>query len=129
MRAFLIDPEFGTISEIDISRMSTLKHLYKNIDCDRVDVVSNVIPGHDLWVDDEGLLYETPPHGLICIYKGHLYDYDEILAGRAVVLGRDNEGNCEDATCSAQDIANIVRQVIRIDGANKKIDTAEFKIT
>ena len=126
MIAFLIDPEFGTISQIEISAMSTLKDLYKNIDCHTVDLVGNVLDGHDLFVDDEGLLYDVPPHGLFQI---RLPDgYETILAGRGVIIGHDGEGNCEDAKCSAQDVAKIARQVIRIDGAKQQIDTAEFKI-
>lgn len=126
MKAFLIDPEFGTISQIDISAMSTLKDLYKKIDCSTVDLVRDILPNHDLWLDDEGLLYETPPHGLFRLTLDG--DYDTILAGRGVVLSNDKEGNCADATCPPEDLSKIVRQVIRINGAKQQIDTQEFKI-
>lgn len=126
MKAYLIDPEFGTISTIDISAMSTLKDLYRNLDCDLVDVVRDVLPGHDIFVDDEGLLYDTPPHGLFTLNRGG--EHDEVLAGRAVLIGTDNMGSCADATCSPEDVQNIVRQITLIDGSNSRIRTSAFKI-
>lgn len=62
MRAFFIDTDAGTIEQIDIDRGRFLETLYERIDCQLVDIIAREpIPGHDIWIDEEGLLYDTPP--------------------------------------------------------------------
>jgi hypothetical protein len=101
MKAFLIDPEARTVAEIDIDPANVLRDLYAAIDCQTVEVVAGAIPGHDLWLDEEGALYDDPPHGLMAIPN----TAQPILFGRAVVLTANDDGDCTAATCTAEEIA------------------------
>ena len=105
MKAFLIDPEARTVAEIDIDPANVLRDLYAAIDCELVTTAElSTLPGHDLWLDDEGRLADEP-HGII--YAPGCGQ--EIFAGRAVVLGApDEEGDTTEATCSAEDIRRRV---------------------
>lgn len=113
MKAYLIDPAERSIRTIEIERQgesnSILSDLYHALDCQLVDrIAEEVIEGHDIWLDDEGLSYDEPPHGLFAIPSTS----QQIFAGRAVVLGYDDEGECAAATCTAQDVASRVFAVL-----------------
>lgn len=115
MKAYLIDPERRTVREIAIERDergTILKSLYCAIDCSLVERVADFpIEGHDCWIDEEGALYDEPPHGLICIPR----TYQQIYYGRAVVMGYDDEGDSTDATCSADEIMRQMFAVYMLD--------------
>lgn len=108
MKAFLIDPAARTVAQIEISPDRVLKDLYAAIGCNLVECVSGAIPGHDLWIDEEGALYDEPPHGLMFIPGAP----QDILFGRAVVLTSNENGYCTAATCTAEDIQARVFAII-----------------
>lgn len=81
MRAFLIDPNNQTITEVDYS--GDYKQIYDLIDCHTFDVVY-VDENHCIYVDDEGLM------------KPNLFFWFEDLmptplAGKALLLGEDGK--------------------------------------
>lgn len=82
MKAFLIDPSVQTITEVEYS--GDYKQIYDLIDCHTFDVVY-IDESHCIYVDDEGLM------------KPNLFFWLEgltptPLAGKALVLGTDDEG-------------------------------------
>ena len=82
MKAFLIDPEQQTISEVDYD--GEHHSIYKLIDADLFDVVR--LAGSDvIFVDDEGLM-KNPQH----FFK--LDGLTSPLAGKGLVLGTDRHG-------------------------------------
>lgn len=83
MKAFLIDPNAETITEVE---QSSLKDLYRLIECDTICAAH--IEGRDvIYVDDNGL-YAEPP--MPCFtYRG----YPHILTGKGVVVGTTDEGD------------------------------------
>jgi len=59
------------------------------IGCHYVDAVTCGIRGLDIWIDDEGLLYERPHN-----YRASALTRDNItLVGNAFLAGFDDEGN------------------------------------
>jgi hypothetical protein len=121
MKAYLINPKENTISQVETT--GGLADMYRLLDCSTVDVVRDAIPGHDLWLDDEGLLFEDEaPHGLF-----HSKLTGQILAGLALVLSANDEGDCTAATCSAQDVARYVNPIANINHDEKSIYLGNFK--
>lgn len=110
MKAYLIDPTARTVREIALDPAHMLKGFYAAIDCELVECIAHhPLAGHDIWIDEEGLLYDDPPHGLFIIPASA----QQIYAGRAVVTGGpDKDGNTTAATCSAEDIAREVFAVL-----------------
>lgn len=103
MRAILIDPEARTIVEVDHDN-SSYKNISKTIEASCFDVVS-LARGDTIYVDDEGLL--RPNHYFRWVPADHLV----ILAGKALILGSDNEGDSVDAKISLQEVKDSVRFV------------------
>lgn len=91
MRAILIDPFAKTVTEIDIDKANVLAGLYAAMQCDLVDVVryNNL----DVWVDDEGLMKDGQK--FFKMINGH-----QPLAGRAVIMESDDEGDSIATTVS-----------------------------
>ena len=82
MKAFLIDPEKRTITEVDYDGHH--KSIYKLIGADLFDTVR--LSGSDvIFVDDEGLM-KNPQH----FFK--LDGLTSPLAGKGLVLGTNNRG-------------------------------------
>lgn len=113
MKAFLIDPAARTVSQIDLDPANILTGFYDAIDCQLVECVArHPLTGHDIWIDEEGALYDEPPHGLFIIPA----EAHQIYFGRAVVTGGpDSDGNTTAATCTAEDIAREVFAVLDFD--------------
>lgn len=86
MKAFLINPEAKSITEVEVpDRGDRLPTIYKHLHCDSFDVVC--LTNNDaVYVDDEGL--HKPLQHFFAI-KG----YPQPLAGRGLVLGADARGN------------------------------------
>lgn len=95
MRAILIDPFAKSVSQIEISKANVLGDLYAAMDCHLVDVVryNNL----DVWVDDEGLMKDDQK-----FFK--LVDGHQPLAGKAVILESDREGESIPTTVSVADV-------------------------
>ena len=101
MKAYLIDPEACTVRAIELDPTNRLRDYYAALDCQLVEVVSDAIPGHDLWVDEEGLINDNP-HGAIFAPA----TYQQVFIGRAIVTGGvDDEGDTLPATCTPEEIA------------------------
>lgn len=121
MKAYLINPKANTISEVETT--GGLADFYRLLDCDLVDVVGGAIPGHDLWVDDEGLLFEDEaPHGL---FYSRLTG--QTLAGLALVLSTNDNGDCTAATCSADEVASYLQPIADINHEENAIYLGKFK--
>ena len=112
MKAYLIDPATRTLLAVDVETEngSQLRSMYRYLDCQLVDCVRDVIPGHDLWIDDEGSLYEEPPHGLFYAEGTP----QQIFFGRALVMSSNDEGDTSAATCSVDDITQRIAAVVDI---------------
>ena len=122
MKAYLINPKANTISLVETT--GGLADMYRLLDCSTVDVVRDAIPGHDLWIDDEGLLFEDEaPHGLF-----HSRLTGQMLAGLALVLSNNGEGDCAPATCSADDVAKYVNSIVDINHEEHAIYLSQFNI-
>jgi hypothetical protein len=83
MRAYLIDPIERRITEVDYD--GNYKSIYKLIDCERFDCVRFSDNGDCAYVDDEGLFVENQG-----FFK--IEGYPQPVAGKALVLGTDEEG-------------------------------------
>ena len=99
MKAFLIDPAAKTVTEVEYS--GDWKDIYPLTDCDCFTTVD--IDGQNtMFLDDEGLL------------KGHrddffIYGWDcPPLAGKALVLGYDEEGETVAPTVTLEEIVSKV---------------------
>ena len=98
MRAILIDPFTQTIEEVDYS--GDYKDIYALIDCeifstlyvDRMDT---------LYIDDEGLYVEDQRYFKIGL-RG------QPLAGKALVLGTDDNGESVDCASTLKSIQEMV---------------------
>jgi hypothetical protein len=82
MKAFLIDPQEKTVSNIDID--DSLQAYYDVLECRTFDVVRINNEGDVIYVDDEGLFTKS----YFFTYNG----YTSPLAGKGLVLGTDSEG-------------------------------------
>jgi hypothetical protein len=99
MRGILIDPTARTVSYVEVG--NELRDIYDAIKADTLDVVA--LPNRDaIYVDDEGL---------------HRKDQDffaigsrvQPLAGRALILGLNNEGGSVSVSASVELIRANVR--------------------
>ena len=81
MKAFLIDPELQTITEVDTD--ASLDELYALLDCSLIEH-AQVNEHVSLIVDEEGLLYGNK--------KPFIYDgFPNPLVGKALAVGIDYE--------------------------------------
>jgi hypothetical protein len=101
MQAILIDPETRTITTVEHS--GDFHDIHRHIDAQTFDVARFDPESNDAaFVDDEGLLKAEPgPFFMI-------EEYPEPLAGKALVLGANNEG---ETTAPANSRSDIVRRV------------------
>lgn len=87
MRAILIDPTTETVTEIEVQKF---KDLYRICECTMVEAV-RMPAGHQLWLDEEGLLKPEPKPFFQVPW------YPQPLCGKAVLLGTDARGEIDDA--------------------------------
>lgn len=99
MRGILIDPFAKTITETTVEK--GLQPIYDAIKADCFDVVG--LPREDaLYVDDEGLFKRGQDFFAIGGYRSP-------IAGRALILGTNDEGESVDAKCSLDWVRGRVR--------------------
>jgi Domain of unknown function (DUF3846) len=96
LTGILIDPFAKTVTMVEV--VHDLSAYYKLLDCDLVDVI-RLTPHVDLWIDDEGLLKEPPNQAYF-----YLGDYPSPIAGRALLLGHDKEGNSRSLRTTEEEI-------------------------
>lgn len=95
MRAILIDPFAKSVSQIDIDKKDVLGGLYAAMQCGTIDLVR--YGKLDVFVDDEGLMKDGQK-----FFK--LIDGHQPLAGRAVILESDDEGDSIATDVSVADV-------------------------
>lgn len=94
MRAILINPQDQTITEVDYT--GEYKNIYTHIDAGCFDCVRiGDESEHTIFVDDEGLLNGKARDVGMFRYDG---DYPAYLAGKALILATDDEGESIAAT-------------------------------
>jgi hypothetical protein len=110
MKAYLINPTDKTVSEVEYDgnyqSIAPMIHAKSGL----FDLVRVRDPEGcaDVFVDDEGLLYEGGnPHGYFQISHGQ--GEWQTLAGYGLVLDVDHEGDTVAATCSLDWITKRVR--------------------
>lgn len=114
IRALVVDPEIGAVSEATFER-NDLKAMYALIRCHTFDCVDVELAGTDgkfhrasIWCDDEGALIE--PDEQHCVYIGTPQRYRH-LAGRLLVTGgADEEGEITDLDASITP-ARLAKQI------------------
>jgi hypothetical protein len=100
MKAFLIDPAAKTVTEVEYS--GNWQDIYPLTDCDCFTTV-DIDGANTMFLDDEGLL------------KGHRDDFFvygpecQPLAGKALVLGYDEEGETVASSLTIQEIVSQVK--------------------
>jgi len=86
MKGYLINPFDQTIKPVTLEKENTLQQIYTLCGCQLIDAVYS-IDDHTVFVDDEGLFVENQRY-----FKLH----DQPLAGKALVLGVNEEGDSTD---------------------------------
>ena len=95
MRGILINPFDETIKEVNIS--GNIEDIYLLTECRTFDIVA-LSDKDDLYVDDEGLLYDNR----------YFTIYGKAIAGRGLIMAHDDEGNSISTTLSLQEIKDVV---------------------
>jgi hypothetical protein len=122
IKGLLIDPEKHLVEEIILIPKDNnfLSDMQKYLGCRTVAVVYNAIPGvtDDLWVDDEGLL--NNPEYFFLPPAPEYKENNQWLAGKALILGHDDEGDCISHSIKENQIDKLVMS-IRFGRLEKKI--------
>lgn len=124
LRAILIDPKEKTIKEVEF-QYENFKSFYPVLDCETI-TVPVILEGEDqLVVDDEGRLhmdrelyafnFNIDPKKLIDNLPKEVIDlkgnYIRDIAGKAMIIGADEEGDITDAKTSLDEIKKRVEWV------------------
>ena len=103
MKAILINPHLATVTEVDYD--GNYKSIYKLIKADTFDFVRLTSDGEGLYVDDNGLFAGDQSYFII-----QTPDMEEPmqLAGPALLLGNDDEGESIATKFSTDDVWKMV---------------------
>ena len=103
-KAILINVSNKTFTEITID---DYKEMYDHIGngCRVFTVPYYLKNGDPLFIDDEGLLQENIEGGFV------IEDYPSILAGNAIVMGENDEGESSDCKSTIEHLKSIVQFV------------------
>ena len=96
MRVILVNPFDQTIKEAVYG--GDFREIYDLIECSTFDVVY-MGSGHDMYVDDEGLLKSN---------QRFFRFEDRNLAGKALIMKNDSEGESIDADMSLEDVVEAI---------------------
>ena len=114
-KGILINPKAETITECFIDTIKGLDDYYSQLECQTFDI-AHIGNGHDVYIDDEGLLSIQHDTKFFSI-EG----YHQPLAGNGIVMGFEAEtGNTIDCTLTLDEIKarvkfhtlNEVRQMV-----------------
>lgn len=94
MKGYLINPFDQTIKPVTLEKENTLQQIYTLCECRLIDAVYS-IDDHTVFVDDEGLFVENQRYFKLC---------GQPLAGKALVLGVNEEGDSTDVKLWVEDI-------------------------
>ena len=101
MRAILIDPVKGSVSEVEYTGETENIHEWLSDTANGLEVNTltavNITKHDTLFVDDEGLLKEPR-------YLFEIRDYPHPLAGRGLILGLDGQGESVATELKLQDV-------------------------
>jgi hypothetical protein len=113
VKALLIDPEKKSVSEVVLQSKKGcyLNSMYKLIGCNCVTVVYNAIPGvtDDIWLDDEGFF--NNPEFFFIPPAPEYQESNYWLAGKALILGHDEEGDLTSHTIHQDQIGKLVESI------------------
>jgi len=104
MKAYLIDPVKKSIDEVDYD--GSLDGIYNLLNVRVIDAIEINEHRDAIFVDDEGLLYD--PEEIMRRGFFAVDDPGNIIAGRGLVLGTDDEGD----SCEPYTNINYVRERI-----------------
>jgi hypothetical protein len=93
MRAYLIDPQAGEITQVDYT--GDYRNIYQHIGADCFDVARFGDEGDAAFVDDNGLLNDPRYFFMV---RGN----PNPLAGKGLVLGCDAEGESIEPKCTLE---------------------------
>ena len=102
MKAVLIDPFNRTVTDVECPDDGGINRV---IDCHLLDVI-RVAEGVDIWIDDNGL---GKPDQAYWSFKSD--DAQSHIAGKALVLGHDGDGNTTECLYLAVTIARVIEFV------------------
>lgn len=122
MKFFIIDPKSRTISDLEIDRDTwDYKQIYKLLGIDNINeyVWLGQSPDDEeslengLYIDGEGMLknaFAGPNNSQTMWYFKVINEggYEHIIAGPAIVVGTDEEGDIDSTTFSREHIESIV---------------------
>lgn len=111
MRGILINPFDQTIKEVTI--VGNIQDIYLLTDCTIFDVV-RLSESDDMYVDDEGLLKDNRYFS----WSGRNF------AGKALIMGHDDEGNSISTT---YDLQEVVDRVEWLPEGHQEVPYMEFK--
>lgn len=111
MNAYLIDPFARTITEVEHN--GDYREIYKFINASTFDV-ARLDDGDGMYIDDEGLFKDEQAFFL---HKG----YGQPLAGKALVLGCDDEGNSTSPRCTLKDLQQQVQFGVPMNLGNRLV--------
>ncbi len=102
MRGILIDPVAQTVAAVTLLN-GELDTIYALIEAEPIDV-RPVTERDDLWIDDEALLRRPAP---TCYAQWG--DYAHPIAGKQLILGHNDEGDCISTQLSVERVERAVR--------------------
>ncbi len=121
IKGILIDAATASIREVDVEldgdSSSTLKSMYKLLNCSCVDVGRGGLrylpscPDDDVWFDDEGAFREYDP--------GFMLPEWVPLIGNGLILGYDANGNCTSHNLTEEDL-KLLRETVQFVRKAKK---------
>lgn len=100
MKGYLIDPFEQTITGVLYD--GDYRQIYHLIQCQTFDVKAFIDEYNDLYIDDEGLYVDDQS------FFGFNFTDEIVIAGRALVLGHDNQGGTTDTTLTLDFLKNVI---------------------
>lgn len=110
MQAIFVDPFTRTIKPVQIEHPEALGEFYGLMQCDLIDTARiNEVNRDAFFVHDEGLLIEPEFQQYFTVLSPGREKVIHMLAGRAVLVGADDEGN---TVAPVTSLAEIKRRVM-----------------
>lgn len=99
MKAILVDPSVPSVKEIQID---SWRDIAPALDCNLFTLARTKDRENDVYVDDEGLLKESP---YLSVIQGW---YPHPLAGKLLFLGADGMGDSCDCSLTVEDVEKLM---------------------
>jgi hypothetical protein len=111
----LLFPADGIVAPVAIHSDRVLEDLYRAMRCSMVEIVV-LVPGVDLWCDEEALLQQTPQPNRVWLARACGANISRLLYGNVVALGSTDDGNARSLTLDEADEA-----LSRVIGASQAV--------